>query len=248
MIYFYFQVTIKRPGAVHRARWMAKAIYTLKMELLFDENKAIMTLSNKQVKAMHRFNHFVVTIYLQSWFTCRDTKNAPLNDIHLIQRLKAYSDEKIKAKGLKMMVRHSGYLTPELSALVLFSPLVTVNQKKTLISTMTSERGTRLIADVKNLPNTVEDLKVSSSLFEILGISDILQIPVEDWGNNAKYESVKKQVFNIPCVNDCAERGVALIEEFNKSCQDENQKQWLLQVVERHRREFGVNRKHLVNM
>ena len=31
---------IRKPGAVHRARWMAKAIYSMKMELLFDGNKA----------------------------------------------------------------------------------------------------------------------------------------------------------------------------------------------------------------
>ena len=132
-------MTIKKPGAVHRARWMAKAIYTLKMELLFNDNKAVMALTNKQVKAIHRFNHFVINIYLQSWFTSRDTKNAPYNDILLVQRLNAYSDKKIKETGLKMMVRHSWYLSPELAALVLFSPLVTVSQKKALIENITSE-------------------------------------------------------------------------------------------------------------
>ena len=87
-------MTIKKPGAVHRARWMAKAIYTLKIELLFDDNKGVLALSNKQEKAIHRINHFVVNIYLQSWFTSRDIKNAPYNDILLVQRLNAYSDKK----------------------------------------------------------------------------------------------------------------------------------------------------------
>ena len=73
------------------------------------------------------------------------------------------------------MVCHSWYLSPELAALVLFSPLVTVSQKKALIENITSERGTHLL---KSLPNTVEELKVSSSLFLILGIDDILQIPI----------------------------------------------------------------------
>ena len=51
------------------------------------------------------------------------------------------------------MVCHSWYLSPELAALALFSPLVTVSQKKALIENMTSERGTHLL---KILPNTVE--------------------------------------------------------------------------------------------
>ena len=103
-----------------------------------------------------------------------------------------------------MMVCHSWYLSPELAALALFSPLVTVSQKKALIENMTSKRGTYLL---KILPNTVEELKVSSSLFSILGIDDILQIPVEDWEKNARYELAQNLISNIPCVNDCAERG-----------------------------------------
>src|SRR5208282_5687598 len=45
-------------------------------------------------------------------------------------------------------------------------------------------------------------------------------------------------VTKLPCVNDCAERGVALIEKFNSTTKDESQKQYLLQVVEQHRKTF----------
>ena len=31
---------VRKPGAMHKARWMRKAIYSLKMELLFDGNEA----------------------------------------------------------------------------------------------------------------------------------------------------------------------------------------------------------------
>ena len=132
---------------------MAKAIYTLKMELLFNDNKGVKAFSNKQEKAIHRANHFVVNIYLQSWFTSRDTKNAPYNDILLVQRFNAYSDKKIKETGPKIMVCHSWYLSPELAALAFISSLVTMSQKKALIENMTSERGRYLS---KILPNTVE--------------------------------------------------------------------------------------------
>ena len=142
-----------------------------------------------------------------------------------------------------MMLRHSWYLSPELASLALFSKLVTPNQKKMLMANKTSERGAHLL---NNLPNAVEDLQVSTSFFEVLGISDILQVPVNDWEDNAQYQLACKLVANLPCVNDCAERGVALIETYNKSCLDESQKQWLMQVVESHRKNFGVNRKDLV--
>ena len=46
---------------------------------------------------------------------------------------------------------------------------------------------------------------------------------------------------SIKVVNDLAERGVALIEEFNCSItRDEEQKQFLLQVVENHQSKFSA--------
>lgn len=55
---------------------------------------------------------------------------------------------------------------------------------------------------------------------------------------------------NLPCVNDCPERGVALIQNYNETItKDEEQKQFLLQVVEKHRRDFSkCNRDDLANM
>jgi len=42
-------------------------------------------------------------------------------------------------------------------------------------------------------------------------------------------------------VNDCAERGIALVEEYNSSLtKDEEQKQFLLRLVELHRKQFPV--------
>ena len=81
-------MTIHRPGAVHRARWMCKAIYTLKIELLHKGNEAVIHLSAKEIRAIHRFNQFIVNVYLQSWFTASSTVDAPVNDVLLIQTFK----------------------------------------------------------------------------------------------------------------------------------------------------------------
>jgi hypothetical protein len=48
-------------------------------------------------------------------------------------------------------------------------------------------------------------------------------------------------------VNDLAERGVALIQQFNSSMtRDEEQTQYLLQVVEQHRHHFSAPTKSMV--
>ena len=41
--------TLLRPGALHRARWMAKAIYSVKIELLFQENEHVLHLTGRQL-------------------------------------------------------------------------------------------------------------------------------------------------------------------------------------------------------
>ena len=226
---------------------MAKAIYTMKMELLLIGNEEVMNLNSKEIKAIRRFNNFVVTVYIQSWFTAPSCADAAFNDICLIQRLSNYQDSAINALGLKMMTRHSWYLSPELATLALFSDAVKVEEKRAMVLNITSERGSHLL---KNLPEKIEDLQVSSTLFKTLRVNDdFLKLPVEEWGENPSFIEAKTLILNIPCVNDCAERGVALIEDFNTTCLDESQKQCLLQVVEKHRKAFeGCNRQDLLNI
>lgn len=239
---------VRRPGGLHRARWMAKAIYSLKIELLLDGNEDVLHLVARELQGVKRFNRFVVNIYLLSWFTCRFSVDAPLNDILLIQRLSNYDDEAIKTAGLKMMKRHSWYLSPELATLSLFSPQVTIAQKKELVQSMKSERGEHLL---KVLPGSITELTVSRSFFDVCKIdASFLDIPVEGWLDNACYKIAEQSAKNIVCVNDVAEQGVALIQTFNGTItKDEEQKQYLLQVIEKHRHEFrGCNRDSLIDM
>ena len=57
--------------------------------------------------------------------------------------------------------------------------------------------------------------------------------------SDGNYIATEKCIRSINCMNDTAERGVALIEEYNRlHTQDEQQKQFLLQVVSDHRRVY----------
>jgi len=54
---------------------------------------------------------------------------------------------------------------------------------------------------------------------------------------------------NLACINDSAERGVALIQTFNAATTDEEQLQYLLQVVEQHRAAFPkCDREYLITI
>ena len=239
---------IRKPGALHRARWMAKAIYSMKIELLFSCNEAALELTSRELLGLQRFNRFVVCVYLQSWFTTKSVVDAPINDILLIQRLLGYDDEALQTTGLNMMKRHSWYLSPELATLALFSDKLTCDVRAQLVMNMTTDRGPHLL---KSLPHSVKELCVSRSFFQTVGVDDgFLALPVETWCDTPSYNAAAALVQNLSCVNDCAERGVALMQLFNESItKDEQQKQYLLQVVERHRKNFkNCNRESLRNM
>jgi len=86
-------VTFKRPGALHKARWMAKLIYTLKIALCetqIGELPPGTITSRHQVQKVRAFATFVAHVYMQWWLTCKKTVDSPWNDLQLYQRLLAY--------------------------------------------------------------------------------------------------------------------------------------------------------------
>ena len=59
------------------------------------------------------------------------------------------------------------------------------------------------------------------------------------WDNDDDYIEGQRKVRSLKVVNDVAERGVAMIQAFNGVLTNqEEQKQFLLQVVEKHRHDF----------
>jgi hypothetical protein len=248
MVGLHLDGTLRKPGAFHRARWMAKAIYSMKIELLFSGNKSVIELTARELQGIQRFNRFVVCVYIRSWFTSNSVEDAPVNDMLLIQRLREYDDDALRTTGLNMMKRHSWYLSQELATLALFSDKLTCDVKAHLIENMMLDRGLHL---PKSLPDSIEELHGSRRFFQTLLIDDsFLDIPVEMWSDTPSYIDAPALVKNFARVNDCAELGVALIQSFNDTItKDEHQKQCLLQVVEKHRQKFkSCNRDLLNNM
>ena len=81
--------------------------------------------------------------------------------------------------------------------------------------------------------------------FRILGISSaFLQKEPRLWEEDEDYKASSEIVRSMRVVNDIAERGVALIEEYNKLITtDEEQKQFLLLVVQNFRQKYPDTKK-----
>lgn len=71
-----------------------------------------------------------------------------------------------------------------------------------------------------------------------------LKNDVETWDDDESYKKNKAIVHSMRVVNDIAERGVALMEEYNKlHTNDEQQKQYLLLLVKDYRKRIPNTKK-----
>lgn len=142
-------------------------------------------------------------------------------------------------------------LTPEATSLAFFDDKVSSQTKIKMVKAMQSrdiesEANKRIILK----PNEIYDYSnkdisdfisiQSSNFFNRFGIPmDFLDLDPKLWNENDQYKRSKELVNNINVVNDIAERGVKLIEDYNKLLtKNENQKQYLLQVVSEYRQQF----------
>lgn len=72
-------------GPIHHARWMAKAIYSLKIFLFRDQ----FHMTSHEESGLKNICIFIVLMYQKSWFTASNAIEAPRNDLELLKKLTA---------------------------------------------------------------------------------------------------------------------------------------------------------------
>ena len=239
------------PGATHRARWMAKAIYTLKIGLFSDQFK----LTPKEKSAVKAINQFVIKCYIKPWFLSRIAVCAPRVDLALFKMLAA---EECYHPVLRKLKNHLWYLSEELIALSIFDPDVSISQKQQIVQAIQAnvvqkEPTKKCNLDLVNLEQTeLHDFATSNTLrfFSTLDLDyTFLQNDPELWEGLQSYDDALKVVENLRVTNNNAGREVALIQEYNQlQTKDEHMKQYLLQVVQEHRKKFPSCSKSVLNM
>ena len=120
------RVIFKRPGALHKARWMAKLIYSIKICLFEHQIQdlprgTITTL--QQVSKVRDFVNFVTLVYSTWWITTKSMQDAPWNDLNWYQSLLKYDNvlPEISSSAICAFQLHLLYLTAELVPVVLWS-------------------------------------------------------------------------------------------------------------------------------
>ncbi|XP_050541520.1 uncharacterized protein LOC126905643 [Daktulosphaira vitifoliae] len=229
------------PGATSHSRWMSKVIYCLKI-FMFSEQ---FHLSTKEKRGLEEICVFIVTVHLKNWFTATLAACAPNNDLQLIKTLIKYDNPHISKATVKKMMGHLWYLSDELVGLCLFDKNVPVETKCKIIYAINNNPSPEVPNvrpkidqhDVENLQ--LHDLanKNTIQIFTEFGVDEFLKNDVVNWTESKSYLKAEEVFKNLRVTNDVAERGVSLIQDLNrKITHDEDQLQFLLQVVSEHRK------------
>lgn len=137
----------------------------------------------------------------------------------------------------------------ELFSRFLFDDRVTVEEKRLMVTAHRENDGSedppkRISPFTQPLTKGLNDLvtKSTHTLLKLLDLQEeFFDHDPSDWGRLESYKRNQEVARSVKVVNDLAERGVALIQEFNSSLtRNEEQKQFLLQVIEEHRKTISA--------
>ena len=242
--------SFKKPGAFHKARWMAPLLYGVKM---FMFRSQLRKTKAEKIK-LGRFVVFVCFYYIQYWIGAPIASDAPYNDLKFFENIIEFHahDKDIAEIVLEKFLRHTWYLNDEYVPLSLFSDKVDDHEKAQIAKNLSKIRpkppheylGGKLEL-VKLNPKrayNLSDFIGSESLymFQVLNFENTwLRKPVAEWRNYESFVEMEKFVKTLLVTNDAAERGVKLVSDFaNCLTTDPKEREELLQVVEQNRRQL----------
>lgn len=250
--------SIRRPGAFHHARWMSKAIYSLKMYLFRSQFK----LTEFEKSAILQINAFIIKCYITHWFVAHRAEKAPLADLKLLRALHNYPNKKVSEIACKKIVHHLYYFSEECVMFSLWDDDVSSKTKSLIAKKITShnfddDEGSDGSEEDGSKTETRKkyDLKIkdiaaflradnerilldlvthkSQHFFKRFCIPmDFLEREQSEWEHCADFLKGKDVVRNLKVTNDAAERGIKLLSDYNQSItKDHKQQTYLLQVI-----------------
>ena len=203
------------PGALHHARWMAKAIYYCLKIWVFREQ---LTLKESELGSLKSFCEFIVEFYVSYWFQCSISVSAPRLDLELLKSLNS-STTVLASSALNKLLLHMWYLNEELVGLAFFDPLVPINTKRKMVESLSMEKrvGRKPRAEVEKAEIESKELwdfvsKRTNNFFDAMSVSkNFLVDDPDQWSKNDDYSTVCQHLQQLKVVNDCAERGVLFV-------------------------------------
>ncbi|KAL4144007.1 hypothetical protein QTP88_006252 [Uroleucon formosanum] len=212
-------LSFKIPGAIHHARWMAKAIYFwFKAPLTSSATLQDLTFLKGLIK-YQSVDKSISDIAIKKicghlWYLSPEAAAF------------SFFDENVPVESRKKMITA---LNTDFEEEYRKQYVLKPNQVTTILN------------------KSIDDFICSESmeLFNRFKINtDFINIDPSSWQNNESYKKAAAIIKNIPVINDVAEQRVKLIGEYNnKITKDESQNQYLLQVVYDYRKTYPDSNK-----
>ncbi|XP_071580212.1 uncharacterized protein [Temnothorax nylanderi] len=252
-------ISFRVPGAIHHARWMAKAIYCLKIFLFRGE----FILSLQEENAICDICIFLVSVYVEAWFCAPSAIKAPYLDFRVLSKFFEYQaiDRGISRVALQKLSNHLWYLSPEVVALAFFDTNLSFESKIKMVNALNRETESsnknkkRIKVQIDKIPeivnNGIEQFVSTETrrFFKRFDLNDeFLKTEPLTWHKNESFVKGLELVNKLRVVNDSAERGFKLMEDYNKLfTKNEQQKQYVLQIVSDYRRKFPGYKKETLS-
>jgi len=233
---------LRKPGAFHHARWMAKAIYYIKICIMSER----FDLSEREQSQVERIATYVAVFYARSFLSSRIAVIAPSVDFKFFNMMKIYKEEDnaVATAALSSINRHLWYLTEECVVLALFDGEVPNLIRTEMFKKLLSIPRPREFLPKK--PTFPKDNMLSSELglialvgprswliFNLFGPEikhEWMKLDAKYWPLMDDYCKLRDFLHHLEVVNDCAERGVKLISDFKDAVRDAEQLDFVLQV------------------
>lgn len=218
------------------------------------------TLTEAEERGIRDVCGFLANLYVKAWTNAANPIEAPRQDFEFLKNLSEYeNDLQIRQVTVAKFCNHLWYLAPESTALAFFDDNVSEDTKMRMVQALQCrETDIPLSAESKKftmLPENVIHHKnreleqfiqpSSKNFFKRFNINtQFLDKDPSTWKNDDSYNAGLEIVKHLKVVNDSAERGVKLMEDFNNLfTKNENQKQFVLQVVSDYRRNYSDAKK-----
>ncbi|KAE8745811.1 hypothetical protein FOCC_FOCC007458 [Frankliniella occidentalis] len=190
------------------------SIYMFYLRGGFPEEKKIL-------KSIRELLPFIVTTYIEPWFTATTPAIAPKTDVNILKNIMAYStiSKTISKKELAHFSDYLWYLSPLCVPLAFFDKNVSDTEKLHMVANLSVDK----IASKKAKFNGDKSVRLadfvnahSKGFFEILGIDpSFLDSPPSEWPGNPAFQYGLEIVESLHVVNDVAERAVNLTGQYN---------------------------------
>lgn len=246
--------TVRPPGSISHARWMAKILCEFKIVLFSTQLIKLGLITEDEANSHKQLTLFLILYYVKPWMTATLASDAPVNDLILANSLRKMPSHLLRSyplfknMGDAMKTRleeHLWYLSEELVVMSLFSDKLDEQQKnkcrKAMLShyrenldPVTGKLITPLLSNSKSTEISTLFGKESWRLLHLCRIKgkSFLEKPASSWKDCSDYTMLKNIVKNFVVVNDVAERAVLLAKTLqNKLTKNSKLKNTLVNII-----------------